>query len=430
LCIHAAALATRSQDDNAGESTVSVVIVGAGQAGACTAAALRELGYSGPVVLVGEERHLPYERPPLSKEVLHGHPSKEAQSMFEAAFYEERRITLRLGSRVETVDRPLRQVIIASGERLDYEHLVLATGLRSRHLRGFDLSERLFHLRTRDDALRLKHVLESGLRVLVVGGGLLGLELAATTRQIGCDVTVIERQPAVLYQSVAPVVGSHVAKLHDSNGVRIRTGVTVLDLCVREDRVCAELSSGEALIADIVIAATGSNVNTELAEACGLEVQDGIIVDEYGRTSDRHIFAVGDVARHYNAALGRTIRVESWHNAKNQSVAAARAIAGRPQPYAEVPWFWSDQFDMNLQIVGYSSDWDRVVVRGDSNGRRFTVFYLQGDRVVAANTVNNGRDVRMAKDLVAHATPVREDLLADERVPLANAGVSASVSAG
>jgi 3-phenylpropionate/trans-cinnamate dioxygenase ferredoxin reductase subunit len=409
---------------------VSVVIVGAGQAGACTAAALRELGHSGSVVLIGEERHLPYERPPLSKEVLLGDSSKEGLSLFDAAFYQRRRITLRLGSRVEGIDRTQRQVVLAGGDRLEYEHLVLATGLRSRQLRGFDLGEKLFHVRTRDDALALKRVLRMGLRVLVVGGGLLGLELAAAARQIGCEVTVVERQRSLLYQSVAPVVGAHVANLHARNGVRIRTGVTVLDLRVREEQITAELSGGEAFAADIVIAATGSTVNTELAEACGLEVDDGVIVDEYGRTSDPRIFAVGDVARHYNAALGRTIRVESWHNAKYQPMAAARAIVGPPQPYAEVPWFWSDQYDMNLQIVGYSSDWDRVVVRGDSNGQRFTVFYLQADRVVAANMVNNGRDVRVARELVAQAVPVREDLLVDERIPLAKTAVSVSVSAG
>ena len=409
---------------------MSVVIIGAGQAGANAASALREFGYSGPVVLIGEEPHLPYERPPLSKEVLSGGTSKEVQPLFDAAFYERKRITLRLSSRVETIDRMRRQVVLVGGEHLEYEQLVLATGLRSRQLRGFDLGERLFHLRTLDDAIRLKRVLRIGLRVLVVGGGLLGLELAAATRRIGCAVTVVERQPAVLYQSVAPVVGAYVAKLHDENGVRICTGVAVLDLHSREQEISVELSNGESFAADIVIAATGSAVNTELAEACGLEVQDGIIVDEYGRTSDPRIFAVGDVARHYNAALGRTIRVESWHNAKNQSVVAARAIAGHSQPYAEVPWFWSDQFDMNLQIVGYSSDWDRVVVRGESNGRRFTVFYLQADHVVAANMVNNGRDVRVARNLVAQATPVRDDLLADERSPLVDAAISASASAG
>jgi 3-phenylpropionate/trans-cinnamate dioxygenase ferredoxin reductase subunit len=416
-------------DAFSGEAAVSVVIVGAGQAGACTALALRDVGYGGPVLLVGEENDLPYERPPLSKEVL-ASPDKRCEPLFGSAFYAERRIGLRLGVRVDAIDRKAAAVVLASGERIPYESLVLATGLRSRLLRGFDLGDALFHLRTRADAERLRSALRPERRVLVVGGGLLGLELAATTRQIGCEVSVVERQPSVLYQSVAPVVGQHVSAMHHRHGVQIRTGVNVLEMRREGDEVVVALSNGETLATQLVIAATGSVVNSELAEACGLEVDDGIIVDEFGRTSDPRIFAVGDVARHYNAALGRTLRVESWHNAKNQPVAAARAIAGAPVPYAEVPWFWSDQFDMNLQIVGYSSDWDDLVVRGDPQSRRFTVFYLQRERVVSANMINNGRDVRTVRELVARGVPVRRELLADEGVALGKAAVSASASAG
>jgi 3-phenylpropionate/trans-cinnamate dioxygenase ferredoxin reductase component len=406
----------------------AVLIVGAGQSGACTAVALREAGWKGPVVLLGEEPHLPYERPQLSKQALSGASIEE---LFRAELYEEKRIALRLDVRVEAIDRAESQVVLASGERLDYEYLVLATGLRARLLRGFDLGDRLFHLRTRDDAQRLRGVLRPGLRVVVVGGGLLGLELAATTRQIGCEVTVVERLPAVLYQSVAPVVGEYVSSMHVREGVQIRTNLKVVEMSRDEHNpVRVVLSNDDALTTDIVIAATGSTINSELAEACGIDVQDGIIVDEYGRSSDPRIFAVGDVARHYNAALRRTIRVESWHNARNQSIAAARAIAGVPQPYAEVPWFWSDQFDMNLQIVGYSSDWDGIVVRGETSARRFSVFYLRGDRVVAANLINNGRDVRPARELVANALPVDRNLLAEERVPLGKVTLSASASAG
>jgi 3-phenylpropionate/trans-cinnamate dioxygenase ferredoxin reductase subunit len=177
-------------------------------------------------------------------------------------------------------------------------------------------------------------------------------------------------------------------------------------------QVVTELSNDEVLHSDIVVAATGSIINTELAEACGLEVQDGIIVDQFGRTSDPSIYAVGDVARHFNPLLGRTIRVESWHNAQNQAAAVARVVAGAQTPYAEVPWFWSDQFDMNLQTVGYSSDWDRVVVRGDPTSRRFTVLYLQGNRLVAANMVNNGRDVRTAREFIVQHTPLDLERLA------------------
>ena len=416
---------------------MGVVIVGAGRAGAKLAEALRQHGYARPITLVGEEPHLPYDRPPLSKDLLAGSARVQGVPLFDADFYARHAIALRLGVRAVEVRRSARQVRLADGTELAYEHLVLAPGLRSRPLRGFALGGRLYHLRTLDDAHALAAALRRGPRVLLVGGGLLGLEIAATARRLGCEVSVVERHPALLYQSVAPVVGDHVKALHLRHGVRILTGVTprVLGLASAAGgdagtAVYAELSDGATIAADIVVAATGSIANTELAEACGLEVQDGIIVDAHGRTSDPAIYAVGDAARHYNALLGRTIRVESWHHAQHQSAAVARAIAGQPQPYAEVPWFWSDQFDMNLQIAGYSSDWDRVVVRGNPAQPRFSVFYLQGQRLVAANAVNRGRDIRSAQTWIAERTPLDAGRLADERVELERAELSASVPAG
>ncbi|HEY0294441.1 MAG TPA: FAD-dependent oxidoreductase [Bordetella sp.] len=392
---------------------MTVVVVGSGQAGARAVEALRQNGYRGRVVLVGEEPYLPYDRPPLSKDVLlkqGGQYSQEGDlvPVLDPDFYRARAIELRLGVRVVRIRRDDRAVDLADGSSLGYERLILATGLRSRPLKGFELDDLLHHLRTLDDALRLRQALRPGLRLLVVGGGLLGLEIAATARRIGCEVTVVERHPSLLYQSVAAVVGDHVTRLHHRHGVHILTGVTPCGMRVQTTdpqsgarAIVTDLSNGETLVSDRVVAATGSLVNTELAEACGLDVQDGIIVDAYGRTSDPSIYAVGDVARHYNPVLGRTIRVESWHNAQHQSAAVARVIAGAKTPYAEVPWFWSDQFDMNLQTVGYCSDWDRVVVRGDPNGRRFSALYLQGNRLVAANLVNNGREMPQAQRLIA-----------------------------
>lgn len=402
-----------------------IVIVGAGQAGANAAAALRQANYRGRLVLVGEELHLPYERPPLSKEVLFGAgqvaepaaPPAPAP-VFDRAFYAGQGIELRLGVRAVRIRRELKAIEFDQGSLLSYSSLILATGLRSRPLRGFDLGDHLFHLRTYDDAWRLKQVLRPGRRLMVIGGGLLGLEIAATASRIGCDVSVIERHPTLLYQSVAPVVGEHVSRLHLKHGVRILAGVTPRSIRIDEGRgsagdtatgspeVVAELSNGDCLRADLVVAATGSIPNTELAESAGLEVQDGIIVDGFGRSSDPDIYAIGDVARHFNPLLGRTIRVESWHNAQNQSAAVARVVAGAHSPYAEVPWFWSDQYDMNLQTIGYSSDWDRVIVRGEPADGRFTVLYLQGNRLVAANMINNGRDLRVARECIVEHIPL------------------------
>jgi NADPH-dependent 2,4-dienoyl-CoA reductase/sulfur reductase-like enzyme len=424
-----------------------IVIVGAGLAGARAAAALREAHYPGRIVLIGEETHLPYDRPPLSKDVLKGASPDTAVTLFAPDYYATHRIELMLGQRVVDVRRATKHVALADGRAVAYAHLILATGLRSRPLRGFALGEHLFHLRTLDDAQRLRDALRRRPRAIVIGGGLLGLEVAATARQMGCDVCVIERHPTLLYQSVAPVVGDYVMALHRRQGVRILTGVTPRNLALAtaadvpqlgtgnragdsaRSEVLAELSNDEVLHADIVVAATGSIINTELAEACGLEVDDGIIVDPFGRTSDPSIYAVGDVARYFNALLGRTIRVESWHNAQNQSAAVAQVVAGLRRPYAEVPWFWSDQFDMNLQIIGYSSDWDRVIVRGNAKGPRFTVLYLEGNRLVAANTVNNGRDIRAAREYIAARTPLEFDRLARADTPFDYAMLSASAPA-
>ncbi len=417
---------------------MTVVIVGSGQAGARAAEALRGCGYAGRVVLIGEESHLPYERPPLSKGVLLSRDDDGASTLLDRDFYESHAIELRLGMRAVRIHREDKVVELADASMVPYVHLILATGLRSRPLKGFALGDLLFHLRTFDDAQRLKKALSRGRRLLVVGGGLLGLEIAATARQIGCEVCVVERHPTLLYRSVAQVVGEHVTRLHARHGVRILTGVTPRNMYLEQGRqatpdiqtVVTELSNGETLTSDLVVAATGSIVNTELAEACGLEVQDGIIVDQFGRTSDPSIFAIGDVARHFNPLLGRTIRVESWHNAQNQSAAVAQVVAGSQTPYAEVPWFWSDQFDMNLQTVGYSSDWDRVIVRGDPESRRFTVLYLQGDRLVAANMVNSGRDLPAARRCIVNHTALDLDRLARIDETLEDVVLSASGLAG
>ncbi len=429
---------------------MTVVVVGSGQAGARAVEALRAGGYPGRVVLVGEEPHLPYDRPPLSKDVLLGRQEGDLVPVLEKSFYGAQSIELRLGVRAVRIRREERTVDLADGASIGYDRLILATGLRSRPLKGFVLGDRLHHLRTVDDAQRLRQALRPGLHLLVVGGGLLGLEIAATARQIGCAVTVVERHPSLLYQSVAPIVGDHVTRLHAQHGVRILTGVTPRDMrqltapaavavpgtCsdgpAVEDAahgVATELSNGETLQTDLVVAATGSLLNTELAEACGLDVQDGVIVDAFGRTSDPDIYAVGDVARHYNPVLGRTIRVESWHNAQHQAAAVARVVAGGEAPYAEVPWFWSDQFDMNLQTVGYCSDWDRVVVRGDPNGRRFSALYLQGNRLVAANLVNNGREMPQARKLIATHAVLDVERLA-QAATLEQAVLSGSGPAG
>lgn len=408
---------------------MGIVIVGGGRAGVSAAEGLRQGGYTGSVILVCEEPHAPYDRPPLSKEVLLNRVAGDLVPVLEDDGYDQNKIELWTGVRATRINREDKTLDLADGRSLPYEKLILATGLRSRKLSGYALGDRLHYLRSVDDARRLRERLASGTRLLVIGAGLLGLEIAATAKQLGCVVTVVEKYPSVLYRSVAPIVGDYVTQLHLRHDVRILTGTTVLDMhhCAENSRaVRAELSNGKVMECDLVVAAIGSVVNAELAEACGLEVQDGIVADAYGRTSDPDIYAVGDVARHYNALLRRTIRVESWHNALNQSNAVGHAIAGAGQAYAEVPWFWSDQFNMNFQTVGYCSDWDHVVVRGDMSSGSFSVLYLQGGCLVAANLVNNGREMPQARKLIANPVSLDVDRLTtapqlDEAVLAANA---------
>lgn len=403
---------------------MNVVIVGGGLAGVRCAEALHEAAPRAAITLVGEEAHLPYERPPLSKGVLLGTAAAQSVTVRERAAFARDGIGLRLGARAVEIDRPARVVRLSDGSRLDYDRLVLATGIRARRLENYDIPGRLLYLRTLDDALTLKTALRPGHRLLVVGAGYLGLECAASARQMGCEVHVVERKPSALYRAIAPEVGDVLVDLHRRHGVAIRAGCQVNHIRLAASGtghvLQAALSDGEVREFDVALSAAGSIPNSELAEAAGLEVRDGIVVDEFGRSSDPDIFAIGDVARHFNPVLGREVRPESWQNAQRQAIAVARIIAGGREPYADVPWFWTDQYDLNLQIVGLPERWDRVVVRGERSARRFTVLYLDDGCVVAANLVNNGREARAARDLVAQRVRVDPVAARDPRVPLAS----------
>jgi 3-phenylpropionate/trans-cinnamate dioxygenase ferredoxin reductase subunit len=397
----------------------TIVIVGAGQAGGRAAETLRAEGFAGRIVMVGEESYPPYERPPLSKKVLLGADEPESTYLHDDDYWGEHRIEPRLGVRVEAIDREAGQVVLADGEALAYDRLLLATGARARRLdlAGAGPGEVLY-LRGIDDALALRARLVPGAAVAVVGGGYIGLEVAAAARQRDCRVVVIEAQEVAMQRVVAPEIGRFLTEVHAQAGVDIRTGVGVTGLGGSEGARTVQCSDGSEVAADVVVVGVGALPNTGLAEAAGLEVDNGIVVNELGRTSDERIFAAGDVTNHPNALLGRRIRLESWQNAQNQAIVVARAMLGAEEPYAEVPWFWSDQYDLNLQMVGMPEAWDRLVLRGDPASRQFSAFYLQGDRMVGANAVNNARDIRPARQLIAEGRAVDAGVLADEGAPL------------
>jgi NADPH-dependent 2,4-dienoyl-CoA reductase/sulfur reductase-like enzyme len=398
--------------------TERIVIVGAGQAGGRAAETLRAAGFQGSVVLVGEETLPPYERPPLSKDVLAGKAAPETTFLRPAESYAELGVELRLGVRVHAINPKSRQVQLGDGSALPYDRLLLATGARARRLAiaGADSPE-IHHVRDMADSLRLRAALRPDARVLIIGAGFIGLEVAATARAAGCAVIVLESAPHPLARVAPPEIGAFFAELHRTQGVDLRMGSSVTAIEPGTPSL-AYTNAGETIEADIIVIGVGAVPNTELAEEAGLEVADGIVTDSFCRTSDPAIFAAGDATRHLNPLLGRHIRLEAWQNAQNQAIAAARTMAGQPTEHAEIPWFWTDQYDVNMQFAGAPLSWDQIVWRGPPAARRSSAFLLREGVVVGGICINNGREMRPIRQLIAAARATDPAALADPAVKL------------
>lgn len=408
--------------DAAAPSTA--IIIGAGHAGGELGIALRNEGWEGRILLLGEEAHLPYHRPPLSKAYLAGSVEKSSLAIRPQAAYERANVEFMGGVRVVRVDRTNQRLELADGSQLAYTRLAIATGGRPRPLAvpNAAAAERCgnFHyLRTLDDVERIRAQLAPGKRLAIVGGGYIGLEVAASAVQQGLQVTVLEALPRVLQRVTAAELSAYYERKHREAGVDIRTNVQVADLEVAGDAVTALLcADGSRLETDLVVVGIGLIANTELAAETGLAVDNGILVDEYAQTSDPHIYAAGDCTNHPNPLLGRRLRLESVPNALEQSRVAAANMAGKAKTYASVPWFWSDQYELKLKMVGLSEGFERLVLRGDPASDSFSAFYLKGDRVLAADTVNRPQDFIAAKRLVAEGIAVTDAQLADDGKPL------------
>ena len=396
-----------------------ILILGAGHAGGVAAATLRQAGFAGKITLIGSDTHPPYERPPLSKEVLAGAAPVEKTYLRPLAFYADAGISLRLGETAVMIDRKAQRVTLASIETVPYDALLLTLGARARRLPvpGGD-HKRVFYLRDIADSLALREHLQPGKRLAVIGAGFIGLEAAAVARKRGVAVTVLEVQREPIQRVAAPEIGRFLADLHRGNGVDLRTGVGAVAIEESAGELRLALSTGESLAADSALIGIGAQPNTELAHASGLAVEDGVLVDEFGRTNDSNIYAAGDVTRHWNPLLKRKIRLESWQNAQNQAIAVAKAMVGGNEPFAEIPWFWTDQYDVNLQMAGAPEAWDSLVWRGKPAEKSFTIFYLKDGKLVACNTVNNGRDMRFARELIAKSRAIDPIRLADKTVKL------------
>lgn len=396
-----------------------VVIIGAGQAGAQVAISLRQLGFDGRITLLGDERLPPYQRPPLSKKLMTGEMDVERTYIRSAAYYAKSEVELLLGVRATAIDRARRAVLCDDGRALAYDVCVLCTGTRARRLDlpGGELVG-VFYLRTIEDAERIKAAVGTGSQAVIIGGGYIGLEIAASLTKWQCQVTVLEALGRVLNRVVALPVSDFFATEHARHGVRIVTGAAVASLegAGRVERVrCAD---GRSFPADIVVIGIGAAPNDDLARAAGLAVENGIVVDSFGRTGDPAIFAAGDVTNHPNHLFDRRLRLESVHNAMAQAKAVAAAIVGRPQAYAEVPWFWSDQYDLKLQIAGVSDPGAEYLLRGDPETRAFSCLHLRDNRLIAIDAINRGADFLAAKSLIRDGAPIDRARAVDLEVRL------------
>ena len=406
------------------EASSIAIIIGAGHAGGELAIALRNEGWVGRILLLGEEAHLPYHRPPLSKAYLAGSVEKSSLSIRPQAAYDKAAVEFLGGVRVTRIDRANRRLELADGQQLAYDKLAIATGGRPRPLNvpNASAAERCsnFHyLRTLDDVERIREQMNSGKRLTIIGGGYIGLEVAASAIAQGLQVTVLEALPRVLQRVTAAELSAYYERKHRKAGVDIRTNVQVADLDVTDNAVTAVIcADGSRLDTELVVVGIGLIANTELAAEAGLEIDNGILVDEQARTSDPLIFAAGDCTNHPNGLLGRRLRLESVPNALEQSRVAAANMAGKDKRYASVPWFWSDQYELKLKMVGLAEGFERLVLRGDPQTDSFSAFYLKDDKLLAADTVNRPQDFIAAKRLVAEAISVSAEQLADDSKPL------------
>ena len=398
-----------------------VIVVGSGQAGFQLVASLRDEGYQGPLTLIGDEPGLPYQRPPLSKSFLAGKAQPGQIELRPAGFYAERNIALIAPDRVTNIDRSARRVTLASGASLAYEHLVLATGARARMpaVPGVNL-QGVLALRTRADAEALLAGLQEARRVVVVGAGFIGLEVAVMARQLGLEVRVIEFADRVLKRAVSAPTADYLAQAQATRGMQfsLRTGVAAFT--GSDGRVEAVLTTGgESVPADLVVVGVGVEPNVELARASGLQVQDGIVVDRHLVTSDPFISAIGDCARYPAGYCDAPVRLESVQNAVDQARCVAARIVGKAEPYAKVPWFWSDQGENRLQIAGLAEAGDSAVLRGDPAAGKFSVFRFRDGRLSAVESINSVADHMAARKLLAAATPISPTQVADPSVKLA-----------
>ncbi|MGB1686515.1 MAG: NAD(P)/FAD-dependent oxidoreductase [Pseudomonadales bacterium] len=381
-----------------------IVVIGAGQAAGQAAASLRQEGYEGEITIIGDEAQAPYQRPPLSKAYLSGEVGLDRVLVRPENFYADKGINLQTGVRVESINRADKTIATSTGSTLSYDKLLIATGSRPRilNIEGSDL-EGLHYLRTVDDVDGIRTAMEAAKNVCIVGGGYIGLEVAAVAKKAGHNVTVLEMEDRILQRVTTAEMSEFYHALHTGRGVDIRVNTMVSGFAGENGRVTSVLCGDESIPADLVIVGIGIIPNVELAEAAGLTCDNGIVVNDHCQTSDPDIYAAGDCTNHPNPILDRRLRLESVPNAMEQARTACSNMLGGDKTYAAVPWFWSDQYELKLQMVGFSADGDQSVLRGDKTSNEFAVFYLKDGNVVAVDAVNSPKEFMVAKQLYGKA---------------------------
>lgn len=392
----------------------NLLIIGAGQSAIQCISTLKKEGYSGSITLVGEEEHLPYQRPPLSKGFLEDSLNKERLYFKKLEFFTENKVQLYLGLSAEKLEINNQKVYLSDNSVLEFDKLVFATGSRVRYLDfpGSELKS-IFYLRDLDDAEAIKKDLETSENLVIIGAGYIGLEAAAIAAKKNKKVTIIEMADRVMNRTVDPQISEYYLNLHESYGVKFHFNTSLETINEVSDSLEVVCSDGTEVKADSVLIGAGVVPNIELAEEAGINCDNGIIVNEFGQTNFKNIYACGDCTNHPNKILNKNLRLESVHNAMEQAKTVASSLMNNPMEYNQVPWFWSDQYDHKLQIVGLSGDHDVVTMRGNTNDAKFMLFYTKDEELIAVDAINNPKEFLISRKLVANKVKIKPKVISD-----------------
>ena len=397
----------------------NLLIIGAGQSAIQCISTLKKEGYSGSITLVGEEEHLPYQRPPLSKGFLEDSIGKERLYFKKLEFFTENKVQLYLGLSAEKLEIDNQKVYLSDNSELEFDKLVFATGSRVRYLDfpGSELKS-IFYLRDLDDAEAIKKDLETSDNIVIIGAGYIGLEAAAIAAKKNKIVTIIEMADRVMNRTVDPQISEYYLNLHQSYGVKFHFNTSLETINKVSDSLEVVCSDGTKVKADSVLIGAGVIPNIGLAEEAGIYCDNGIVVDEFGQTNFKNIYACGDCTNHPNKILNKNLRLESVHNAMEQAKTVASSVMNNPMEYSQVPWFWSDQYDHKLQIVGLSGDHDLVTMRGNTNDAKFMLFYTKDEELIAVDAINNPKEFLISRKLVANKVKIKPEVICDPNTNL------------